>query len=160
MYALGTFVIFAALFGGAAYVGSRFRPDAWYRRLRKPEWNPPSWVFAPVWTLLYIAVTFAGWLVWEDANRTWTTAMTFWVLQLLLNMLWTWLFFGRHWIAVAAVESGALLLAVGGFMFAAMQVNEWAVLLFAPYALWVAFATALNVAIVRLSGSVTFENLT
>ena len=160
MNSLGTFAIFAALVGGAAYIGSRYRPDAWYRRLRKPDWNPPSWVFAPVWTLLYVAITFAGWLVWEDANRTWTTAMTFWVLQLLLNMLWTWLFFGRRWIAVAAVDSLALLLAIGAFMYAANSVNEWAVMLFAPYALWVAFATALNVAIVRLAGSATLGSQT
>ena len=151
MNAMGTFAIFAAVVGAAAYVGSRFPPDAWYRRLRKPDWNPPSWVFAPVWSLLYVAMAFAGWLVWEDANRVWTTALTFWVLQLLLNMAWPWMFFGRHWIALAAADSAALLAAIGGFMFEAMPINEWAVMLFAPYALWVAFATALNVTIVRLA---------
>ena len=65
------------------------------------------------------------------------------------------MFFGRHWIALAAADSAALLAAIGGFMFAAMPINEWAAMLFAPYALWVAFATALNVTIVRLAGGGT-----
>lgn len=155
MNSLGTFAVFAAVVGAAAYLGSGYRPDSWYRRLRKPDWNPPEWVFAPVWTLLYVAMTFAGWLVWEDANRTWTTAMTFWTIQLILNAVWSWLFFGRRWIALAAVDSAALLLAIGGFMATAASVNEWAVLLFVPYALWTAFATALNATIVHLAGNGT-----
>ena len=82
------------------------------------------------------------------------------MLQLLFNSLWPWLFFGRHWIAVAAMDSAALLLAIGGFMFAAAPINEWAAMLFAPYVLWVAFATALNIAIVRLTGSGTLGRQT
>lgn len=84
-----SFAVFAILVAGAAYFGAQFRPDSWYRGLRKPAWTPPDWVFGPVWTMLYIAIALAGWLVWEAGGQTWTPPMTFWIAQLLLNAAWS-----------------------------------------------------------------------
>src|SRR5262245_57634366 len=80
-----------------AGVGSVAKPDAWYRGMNKPSWNPPDWVFAPVWTILFIMMAVAAWLVWSRRGEADVTlAITLFVVQLGLNALWSWLFFGFH----------------------------------------------------------------
>ncbi len=141
-------VVFAIAFGG-----SRFKPDAWHTALAKPTWNPPNWVFAPVWTVLYLAIAVAGWLVWRAAGDGWSPALTFWALQLATNGAWTWLFFGRHRIDLALIDIGVTLIFIVGFMVVASWLNPLASVLFVPYAAWILFAGALNAAIWRLNPS-------
>ena len=145
MKALALFVLAVA---GAAVVGSQFRPGAWYAALDKPPWTPPDWLFAPVWTLLYVAIAIAGWLVWRATpGAARSAALGFWAAQLLLNAAWSWLFFGQHLMGLAFAEIVVLWLAILGFALAALRVSRPAAALFAPYALWVAFAAALNLAL-------------
>lgn len=140
-----------ALVAAAALAGSRFRPDAWYAALRKPAFNPPKGVFAPVWTTLYVAIAVAGWRVWTDNGGAISTALVLWCVQLALNAAWSWLFFGRHRVGAALVDVAALLAVIGGFIFAAAPISALAAWLFVPYALWVAFATLLNASILALN---------
>ena len=87
-------VVWLAITFGAAAIGARFLPDAWYQNLNKPPWNPPNWLFAPVWTLLYLLMAAAAWLVWRrDGLGGALVPLSLYVLQLILNAGWTWLFF-------------------------------------------------------------------
>lgn len=145
------FSIFAIIVAAGAFVGSRFKPDAWHRALRKPSWNPPDWVFAPVWSVLYIAIAVAGWLVWWANADAFSVPLVFWVLQLALNMAWSWLYFGRHSIFGALIDSLVLLLVIILFIATAHLYSPLASWLFVPYALWVGFATVLNATIWKMN---------
>jgi benzodiazapine receptor len=144
-------VVFVLVTFGAAFTGARFSPDAWYRDLAKPSWNPPSWVFAPVWTLLYLGIAVAGWLVWRDAGGAWTPALTLWVAQLAGNALWSWLFFGRHKIAAALVDVSAMWVLIAAFIAVTFDTTRTAAWLFVPYLAWVSFAAILNAKILALN---------
>ena len=136
-------LLFLTAVAAAALTGARFSPGAWYDALVKPPWNPPSWLFGPVWTALYLAIAIAGWRVWRRAPRL-TPALGFWIAQLVLNTAWSWLFFGLHRPDLAMVDIALLLLAIVGFGLAARSVDRAAAWLFLPYGLWVAFAASLN----------------
>ena len=135
--------------GGGLAIGYLARPGAWYAGLAKPSFNPPDWVFAPVWTILYVLIAVAGWRVFGTPGGG--TAMGAWIAALALNSLWSPVFFGLRRPAVALVVVIALLAAIVGFIILAWPVDRVAALLFLPYAVWVAFATALNAAVVRLN---------
>src|SRR5271157_2460181 len=94
----------------AAGVGSRYRPDAWYAALDKPRWNPPGWVFAPVWAALYVLMGVAAWLVWREAGLA--GELVPFVVQLALNAAWTWLFFGLRRPGLALADLAALWVAI------------------------------------------------
>lgn len=140
---LGALGIFVALVFLAAFFGSQFAPGAWYENLQKPPLNPPGWIFAPVWSALYLAVAVAGWLVWR-ARPASATPLAFWGMQLLVNAAWSWLFFGLQRPGLALVEIVLLLtlLAVTTALF--FRVRTLAGVLFLPYLAWVSFATYLN----------------
>src|SRR5436190_12306180 len=90
---------------GAAALGTRFLPDEWYRQLKKPVWNPPNSIFAPVWTTLYLLMAVAAWLIWHRSGvASALVPLILFVTQLVLNSAWTWLFFGRHRISVALID--------------------------------------------------------
>lgn len=135
--------------GGGLAVGFVTRPDHWYARLRKAPFNPPNWVFAPIWTILYVLIAVAGWRIFARAPGG--AAMGLWVAALALNFLWPPVFFRLHWPAVALGVVLALLLADILFVVASWPVDQVAALLFVPYIAWVAFAALLNAAIVRLN---------
>ena len=107
---LGRVIAFVAavslplVLGGAGGVVTAAAIPGWYAELSKPSWNPPSWVFGPVWTALYICMAVAMWLVWKSESPARNTAAALFVTQLLLNALWSWLFFGWHRPDAAAVE--------------------------------------------------------
>lgn len=144
-----SFLVFFALVVVTASTGLLFRPGDWYAGLQKPNWTPPNWLFGPAWTVLYVMIAFAGWLVWRtDASPV---LVGLWVLQLLLNGLWSFLFFGRRRMDLAFVDIGALWLAIAAFVVAAWPVSQTAGLLFVPYLAWVSFAAALNAAVWRLN---------
>lgn len=132
----------------AASLGAVFKPGDWYLSLAKPTWTPPNWLFAPVWTTLYVMIAVAGWLAWR---RQGGLLFAVWIVALLLNAAWSWLFFGRHWIGVALVDITALWCAIAVFMALAWRPAPAASLLFAPYLLWVGFAGLLNLRIWQLN---------
>ena len=136
----------------AAAIGSRYMPGEWYASLAKPEWTPPNYVFAPVWTLLYLLMGVAAWLVWrERLFADIGIPLILFLVQLALNALWSYLFFGRHQIGLAALEIVVLwiviLLAVVSFWW----VRRAAAVLLLPYVLWVGFAAVLNFQLWRLN---------
>lgn len=128
------------------------RPDAWFQHLVKPSWNPPGWVFGPVWALLYGAIAVAGWRLWQAEPSTARTAsLWLWATQMALNAAWTPLFFGLHlplWALVDILALGAVITASFGWF---RHVSPLAAVLFVPYVVWIGFATALNAAIVILN---------
>ncbi len=135
--------IFVALVSLAAFFGSQFQPGTWYEALQKPPLNPPSWVFAPVWSALYLTVAVAGWLVWRLRPVS-VTPLALWGTQLLLNAAWSWLFFGLHRPGLALVEIVLLLTLLCVTTASFFRARTLAGALFLPYVAWVSFATYLN----------------
>ena len=136
-----------ALCFGSAAIGSRYRPDTWYAALEKPAWNPPDWVFAPVWTVLYTLMAVAAWMVWRQAG--FAVELAPFAVQLLLNAAWTWLFFGRHRPGLALADLAALWFAILATLIGFWRVLPLAGALLLPYLAWVGFAGALNAALWR-----------
>ena len=141
----GFFILTAA----AASVGALFGPGAWYQALAKPSFNPPNWLFAPVWTVLYIMIAIAGARAWRSGADA--TTMLLWGLQLALNATWTWLFFGLKRPDLALIDIAALVLVIAAFALRSRRYDGVCALLFVPYLAWVTFASALNFAIWRLN---------
>ena len=125
-----------------------FSPDAWYEALAKPSWNPPAWLFGPVWTVLYTLIGYAGYLAWRSsiANQRYA-AFSIYAIQLLLNALWTPLFFGYHSPGLALVNIVAQWVAIALNIAAFHRIKPAAGLLLVPYLLWVSFALVLNASI-------------
>jgi benzodiazapine receptor len=140
---------FIVTLGGGLTIGYVTRPGEWYASLAKPAFNPPDWIFAPTWTLLYVFIAVAGWRIF--AREPFSPAMAVWVAALALNFLWSPVFFGLHRPDAALVIVAALLAAILIFIALAARIDAIAAILFAPYALWVGFATLLNAAIWRLN---------
>jgi translocator protein len=142
---------FAALVAVAAAVGAFAvtDPATEYADLVQPSWAPPSWLFSPVWTVLYVMIAIAGFLAWRRAGVG--PAVGFWLAQLVLNAAWTPLFFGagRYGLAFAEIALLWLLIAVTTVLF--WRISRAAALLMLPYWAWVTFAAALNLAIWRLN---------
>lgn len=126
--------------------------NGWYTELAKPAWNPPGWIFGPVWTVLYALMAVAAWRVWLHGG--WVRqkkALGLFLFQWALNTSWTPLFFGLHRPGGALAEILVLLATILATMRAFWRVDRPAGLLLLPYAAWVAFATVLNWAIWRLN---------
>lgn len=137
----------------AAFIGARFEPGAWYDTLAKPAWNPPPWVFAPVWTILYALMAVAAWRVWRRGG--WHAAhlpLALYLFQLALNALWSYLFFGRHRPDLAFADVVALWLAIVAVLLTFRRSDRLAAWLLVPYLAWTTFASALNLAVWRLNG--------
>ncbi|MDX1654691.1 MAG: TspO/MBR family protein [Candidatus Competibacteraceae bacterium] len=135
-----------------AAFGARFEPGGWYEQLQKPTWNPPDWVFAPVWTTLYTLMAVAAWGVWRARGlRGAGLTLGLFLLQLFCNGLWSWLFFGQHqmgWaLADVLVLDGVLLATIVAFF----RIQSWTGWLLVPYLLWSGYATALNAALWTLN---------
>ena len=136
----------------AATMGGLFMPGEWYASLKKPSWNPPGWVFGPVWTALYTMMAVAAWLVWRHGG--WAAQrrpLGLFLAQLALNAAWTPLFFGLHWPGVAFFEIVLLWLAIAATIAAFRPVSRAAMGLLMPYLAWVSFAAALNFTLWRLN---------
>jgi translocator protein len=135
--------------GGGLAIGYLTTPGEWYARLAKPSFTPPGWVFGPVWTVLYVLIAVAGWLVWRRDRAGWP--MKLWGMQLVLNFLWSPIFFSAHRIGIAMAIILLLLAAILAFTVTSWRQDRMAAWLFVPYAAWVAFASALNGAILSLN---------
>jgi benzodiazapine receptor len=141
----------ALTLGGGFIAGQMVTPGlAWYGNLAKPAFTPPAWVFAPVWTTLYVAMAVAAWRIAVRAGRGRPLAL--WLLQLALNLIWPAIFFGLHAPVLALAELGLLacllFMTVGAFW----PKDRLAAVLMLPVLVWVLFAGLLNAAIWRLNG--------
>ena len=122
--------------------------DTWYQALAKPSFNPPDWVFAPVWTTLYFLMGVSGWRIWRRrASRATRGALALFGLQLFLNFAWSVLFFGFQRIDLALIDIVILFVAIVANMILFWRIERLATLLLVPYAAWVVFAIVLNVSI-------------
>lgn len=143
--ALGLVVAVAAF-------GAQFRPGPWYAELAKPAWTPPDAVFPVVWTLLYAMMAVAAWLVWQARGlRGAALPLGMFLLQLILNGLWPWLFFGLQRPDLAFCEILPLWAAVLATLVLFWRVRPAAGVLLLPYAAWASFAVVLNGAVWRLN---------
>ena len=149
-------VLFVLVCLGAGGLGATVTTpeiDGWYRTVVKPEWNPPDWVFGPVWTTLFVLMGISAWLVWKPAGfKEAATALSLFAVQLILNVAWSWIFFGMHQIGWAVVEIVILWLAILATTVAFFRRSKAAVWLLMPYLGWVTFASVLNFAIWQLNG--------
>jgi tryptophan-rich sensory protein len=131
--------------GGVATASS---VHGWYQALAKPPFNPPDWLFAPVWSVLYALIALAGWRLWRRrAAPAGRAALRWWGLQLGFNLSWSFVFFGARLPGAALVDIVLLLGAIGVAVLLAARADRTAAWLLAPYAAWTAFAAALNAAI-------------
>ena len=152
MRSVAVLAVFLVVVFAAAATGAAFPPGNWYAGLVKPSWNPPSWLFAPVWTVLYVLMAVAAWLVWRQGGAPGVRAALFaWVVQLALNAAWSWLFFGLHRPGLAFAELMVLWLAILVTVVLAWRVAPAAGVLLLPYLAWVTFAGVLNVTLWRLN---------
>jgi tryptophan-rich sensory protein len=135
--------------GGGLAIGYVTALGEWYAGLAKPSFNPPSWIFGPVWTVLYVLIAVAGWRTFERDRRGWP--MKVWWAQLALNFLWTPVFFAAHQVGLALVVILLMLAAILAFIAMSWRQDRVAAWLFVPYAAWVAFASVLNGAIFALN---------
>ena len=147
--ALVGFVVVAFI---PASTGAFFMPGEWYARLAKPTWNPPNWIFGPVWTVLFLTIGVAAWLVWRRAGFSGArAAWAVFAAQLVFNGLWTCLFFGLHRPGLAMVDIVALWAAIAGTIALFFAIDRTAGAILVPYLLWVSFAMVLNFTIWRLN---------
>lgn len=144
-------VFFLALCFGVSALGGLATATSvgtWYQDLQKPFFNPPDWIFAPVWTVLYVMMAVAGWRVWRASHgEARETALTMFVLQLVLNLIWSFLFFGLQRIDLALVDIVLLLLAIAATIALFRPIDRLAAWLLAPYCAWVGFAALLNLSL-------------
>jgi tryptophan-rich sensory protein len=140
----------AAVFAVAAVGGSvtDTDPGSWYSSLDQPSWNPPDWLFAPVWTVLYVLMAVAAWLVWQTGERS---PLVVYGVQLALNLSWSLVFFGAESTWGGVVVIAALWCAIVATITAFLRVHRVAALLLVPYLAWVTYAAALNLSIALAS---------
>ena len=124
----------------------------WYATLDKPGWNPPNWVFAPVWTTLYALMAVAAWLVWRRGGwEHQRPALTVFLAQLVANFAWSPLFFTAQRPGLALADIILLWLLIVTTMWAFARIERRAAWLLAPYLVWVSYALSLNAAVVALN---------
>lgn len=125
----------------------------WYPTLNKPSFNPPNWLFAPVWTSLYILIGIAAYLVWikRDKIAHFPRVLAIYFIQLILNLCWSFIFFSLHEIGFALFEIMILLIVIVVNAIAFYKIDKWAGYLFIPYILWVSFASFLTYSIFMLN---------
>jgi benzodiazapine receptor len=132
-----------------AATGAAFAPGTWYASLTRPGWTPPNWIFPPVWSLLYLGIAIAGWLLWTTPNTR--AGRVLWGLQLLLNGLWSWIFFGLHRVGLALLDLSALVATVAVLTVWAWRRSRIVAWLMAPYLAWLLYAKSLNAGILLLN---------
>jgi tryptophan-rich sensory protein len=141
------------LVGGTSGFFTASGVESWYQTINKPSWNPPSWIFGPVWTTLYVMMGISLFLVWKDdaGSGYKKIAIALFVAQLALNFFWSFIFFDQHQIGWALVEIIVLWFFILLTIFAFAKVYKMAAWLLVPYISWVSFASILNYTIWKLN---------
>ena len=148
MRSLVAFIILCLAVSSAGGAITATSVDTWYQTLEKPSFNPPDWVFAPVWTALYILMGLAAWRIWRFKSIANTVkALSIFGVQLGLNLSWSILFFGLQRVDLALIEIFILLATIVLNAILFWRIDRLAGLIFVPYVLWVTFATILNASI-------------
>jgi translocator protein len=140
----GFIILCLAVGGGAGYFTAQAVVD-WYPTLNKPAFNPPSWIFGPVWTALYIMMAVAAWAVWLKGNSR--NALILFFIQLALNFIWSFLFFAMKSPALALIDIVAMWIMILATLITFWKITKPAGWLLVPYLAWVSFATVLNASI-------------
>jgi translocator protein len=135
--------------GIGVLIGFANLPGEWYASLVKPAFNPPNWIFGPVWSVLYVLVGVAGGRIWQRAKTS--NTMTLWFLQMILNFCWSPAFFGMKNTGLGLVIILAMLALIIAFIWNARRLDKIATLCFVPYAAWVFFAMVLNLSLYLLN---------
>ncbi|TWU02818.1 TspO/MBR family protein [Stieleria varia] len=149
---LAVFLVVCLGAGGLGAVATTSEIKGWYQTIEKPTWNPPDYVFGPVWTTLYVMMAIAAWIVWlPNGLKDSKTPLGLFVLQLALNIAWSWIFFGLHQPGWAFAEILILWLAIVATTTAFLKRSTIAGSLMIPYLAWVSFASVLNFTIWRLN---------
>lgn len=143
-------VIICLAVGYLSGMVTRASITTWYPTLVKPSFNPPNWIFAPVWTSLYVMMGVAAGLIWNQIitqKAAVTKALQFFIIQLVLNALWSYLFFGLHNLMLATIEVVLLWLMIFETYSQFAKINKTASYLMLPYLAWVSFASVLTASI-------------
>lgn len=151
---IGLIVSLLGCFSVAALASFVTNPEIphWYASLRKPAWTPPNWLFGPVWTALYAAMAIAVWIIWRRAGWEGSNgALWLFVVQLALNLAWSFIFFKFHNPRWAFIEIVALWIAIAATVVKFAAISRASAMLLAPYLAWVTYAAALNFAIWRMN---------
>ncbi|MBE9584446.1 tryptophan-rich sensory protein [Mucilaginibacter sp. JRF] len=153
---LGALIISILITLAIGFTASYFtRPEipGWYAGLQKPSFSPPNWLFAPVWTSLYIIIGIAAYLVWQrrDGSKLYATTRNIYIAQLVLNFSWSMVFFGMHQMLAAFVIIVLLLISIISCIANFSRFNKAASWLMVPYLLWVSFASILNFSVYLLN---------
>ncbi|MGA9794051.1 MAG: TspO/MBR family protein [Rhizomicrobium sp.] len=149
--ALLGFVLVAEAAGAAASLVTRPAIESWFPLLLKPSFQPPDWLFAPVWVALYALMAWAAWRVWRVRGLK-SPPIILYAIQLALNCAWSFVFFGGHRIGLALIEIAILFVLVIATAAVFWRNDRWAGALMLPYIAWLGYATALNGAIFQLNG--------
>lgn len=145
-----SYILFIGFVVGAGLIaGVTNMPGEWYQALEKPFFNPPSWIFGPVWTTLYVMIGVAGARIWQRAPKS--AAMQLWFAQMAFNLMWSPAFFGLQNPELALAVIAGMLVTIIAFMVKAKLIDGISPLLFVPYLAWVAFASVLNLSIAWLN---------
>jgi len=149
---LVVFIVVCIGAGGLGSIATTPEIEGWYKTIAKPSWNPPGWIFGPVWTTLYIMMAIAVWLVWKHAGfKAAKLPLVLFGVQLLLNIAWSWIFFGMHQPGWAFAEIIVLWLAITATTILFFKKSKIAGGLMVPYLAWVSFASVLNFTIWRMN---------
>lgn len=144
--------VICLLLGSASGLSTTSEISTWFTTINKPSWNPPNWIFGPMWTILYILMGCAVGRIWHlEPSQMKKTAITFFIVQFALNLLWSPMFFGFHQITIALGIILILLLLIIITMRQFMRLDKVAGSMIIPYMLWVAFASFLNYTIMTLN---------
>ena len=150
--ALTASVVTCLAAGGIGSFATSAKIPTWYATLSKPSWNPPNWVFGPVWTTLYVLMGVAAWMIWMRAEQPGAgRALVWFAVQLGLNTLWSFVFFSMERPGAAFGEILVLWLAIAATIAAFRPISPIAAALLLPYIAWVTFASVLNFTIWRLN---------
>ena len=148
-----TFILFlsitfsASLIGGLATINFK---EPWYSLLNKPVFNPPDWIFAPVWTTLYLMMTVAVWIFWHTKNKNINTIYIYFI-HLIFNTTWSLVFFVFHNMVLALIILIILIALIINLILRFKRVNMFSVYLMIPYLLWCCFALILNISLLILN---------
>ena len=148
---LSVSILLPLIIGGISGYYTASNIQSWYVTLIKPSFNPPNYLFGPVWTSLYIIMGISFYMIWSSTKSNKNKLIGIYLFQLVLNFLWSFIFFKYHAIGIAAIEIVVLWLSILTMIMMFYKNNKWAAFINIPYLLWVSFASVLNISIYLLN---------